>query len=148
MTSRKILILGVGNTIRSDDGAGAYACDIIEEQKIRGVFTQKIQQLQTEIIDTFLEYDFVLIADASVEVKEVVIKKVAEILTGPISSSHHSNAAMLLAIAKKLYQAEINLYTCAIPAENFDVGEELTKFAKKNADEAVEKIMSWVNIIL
>lgn len=140
------MIIGVGNTLRSDDGAGAYVCDVIEQLKIENVFILKAQQLQTEIITALFHYDKIIIVDASVTATEVILKKSDESLDTPMSSSHHTHPAALYSLAKQLYKKELNLYTCAIPVKNFEMGEGLSVFAKMNADEALQQIIKWLGM--
>jgi hydrogenase maturation protease len=140
----KVLFVGVGNTLRGDDGVGAYICSKIEKLNFENTAIEKVHQLQTEILETFLQYDKILIVDASISASDVQIEKVPETIAGPISSSHHTNVAALYVLAKRLYQKQLDLYTCAVPVQSFEMGERLSEFAKRNADEAVEKIRKWM----
>ena len=141
-TIKKILILGIGNTLRGDDGIGAYVCNQVETMKMVNVATHKVQQLQVELLDMMIDFDRVLIVDAGINVRKVIIEVVTDV-TQPHASSHHSDPAVFKALAKQLYQKDLNIYSCAIPVQSFEMGEGLTKFAEKNANEAVQLIKDW-----
>lgn len=66
-----ILLVGVGNTLRGDDGIGAYICSCIDALKMPGVQTLMTQQLDTALLDELMEADHIIIADASFEGKAV-----------------------------------------------------------------------------
>ena len=120
-----ILIVGIGNPICSDDGIGAYICQEIEQRQIPGVTTAIYHQLHTELVEEFLKFDIVIIADASATSEDVGFYLLQDNLTTPVASSHHVNASLLKAIADSLYHRELNLMICAVPGGNFEIGESL-----------------------
>ena len=61
----KILVVGIGNTLRCDDGVGPYVADCIKAQAIKGVKVWVTQQLHVEDIEGMLEFDRVILVDAS-----------------------------------------------------------------------------------
>lgn len=140
---RKVLLIGVGNVLRGDDGVGAVVCDRIEELKITNATIIKAHQLQIELLDEMLAFDKILIVDASVGITDVIIKKVTEENIGA-ASSHHTDVAIFLQLAQQLYNKQIDIYTCAIPAFNFELGERLTEKTKFFAEQAIEKILQWM----
>ncbi len=140
-----ILIVGVGNTLRGDDGIGAYICSCMELLKIPGVQTLQVQQLDTALLDELMQANHIIIADASFEGKSVEFFKVSgnEPLRG--SSSHHMSAPLLLQMAQTIYQKELSLLICAVAGYRFGMKEKLSVKAKKNADIAVAAIIEWIN---
>ena len=138
-----LLLLGIGNTLRSDDGAGTYVCNQLQQLLLNNVTIETIQQLQTEHTEEWLKYDAVVVIDASVAATEVRIEKL-EPGGNPVTSSHHINLSMMQALAQQLYNKQIQLYTCSIPAQNFEMGETLSPFAKTHADKAVQLLQQWI----
>lgn len=141
----RILVAGIGNPIRSDDGIGPYISQCFEEKKITGVTTAIYHQLHTELVEEFLRYDCIVICDASVEGDGVSFYPLQEKLQSPVSSSHHVNAALITSLAKQLYRNEMQVMICSVRAYNFDMGETFSSQGKKNADEAVSIISDWIN---
>jgi hydrogenase maturation protease len=140
-----ILLAGIGNPIRSDDGIGPYICKEIEKLKIAAVTTAIYHQLHTELVEEFLSYDYVIVADAAVQGEAVSFYPLTNEQQNPVASSHHVNASLLVSLARQLYNKELPLIICSVRGENFDMGASLSDAAKNNADQAVSIIINWVS---
>ncbi|MFZ1529883.1 MAG: hydrogenase maturation protease [Ferruginibacter sp.] len=144
---RNILLYGIGNTLRGDDGAGIYVAGEIAKLQLKNLVVETHQQLMLEVIENFLQHAAVLVVDASVTATEVEIKKVTGAPVSAPASSHHTSLYLMNAMAAQLYGKKINLYTCAIPAANFELGEHLSAATKKHITIAAEKICKWVRVL-
>lgn len=60
----RILVVGVGNPILSDDGVGIYAARMLMERGIEGVSIEELPASGLELLDMVLDYDKVVIVDA------------------------------------------------------------------------------------
>src|SRR4030042_2064438 len=60
----KILILGVGNPVLSDDGVGIHVARILREKGLPGVDVEELPASGLELLDVVLGYDKVVIVDA------------------------------------------------------------------------------------
>ncbi len=138
------LIAGIGNTLRGDDGIGAYICTGIDALKIDGVQTFTTQQLHVEMLEEFLQFDCIIFADASITGEAVIFHPLVVDEIQAVSTSHHANANMLVALAWQLYQKKLPAMLCAVRGENFNIGEKLSANAKKNADEAISIIRNFI----
>jgi hydrogenase maturation protease len=137
-------IAGIGNPLRSDDGVGAYVCALLEEKKLSGVNLITTQQLDTGMLEELTGFNQVLFIDAAVNTKKISILPITKENTQPQSFSHHINIAMLAGLAEQLYAAKTKFFVCAIPVQNFELGNTISKAAKKNAAEAAALICKWV----
>ena len=142
--AKTVCIVGVGNSLRTDDGIGHYVCRCIESKNLPGVETLLVQQLHLEMTEKFLMYDRVIIVDASVKEIDVEIFRVDEQIAAA-TSSHHANAVALQHLAALLYYRKLPLYVCAVKGETFDFGEKISMAGKKRADQAVDKILALIN---
>ncbi|MBK6937471.1 MAG: hydrogenase maturation protease [Chitinophagaceae bacterium] len=140
----RILVAGVGNPIRNDDGVGPYICRCVEQKKMQGITTAIYHQLHTELTEEFLQFDTVVIADAAIEGDAVEFYPLQEKQVSPVASSHHINASLLVSLARQLYQRELNVMICSVRGYDFEMGETFSAAAKKNADEAVSIILDWI----
>ncbi|MBL7739194.1 MAG: hydrogenase maturation protease [Chitinophagaceae bacterium] len=140
----RFLITGIGNTLRGDDGIGAYICSKIETLDLEGVKTITVQQLDSDLLDEFLEADHIILADAFVEGKPVHFYPVKPDESPLVSSSHHMSAALLMQMAKLVYNRELSIMICAVGGFDFDIKEGLSARARRNADEAVRTICDWI----
>jgi hydrogenase maturation protease len=138
-----ILLLGIGNTLRSDDGVGIYVCEQLQQLPLKDVVIQTAHQLQTELVEELLNYKAVIVVDASIATAEVCFEKVEAGGTAA-SSSHHMNLSMIQALAQQLYGKTIELYSCAIPAENFELGNELSSSTKQHAATAIQLLQQQI----
>lgn len=140
-----ICIAGIGNTLRSDDGIGAYICRELEKEIIHNATFQYIHQLQSEWIDEFSGYDYVLLIDAAVD-KENKIRlnalNAGDDLTG--ASSHYLDLGIFARLITGLMSTSPSIYLCAVPGLDFSFSEKLSPQGKVNADEAIKKIKSWL----
>ncbi len=142
--AKKILVIGIGNTLRGDDGIGKYICTCIEKIKLPNVSTTTAYQLETNLLEAFIQYDTIIIADASISGRPVSFINAATLQQQPVSSSHHADAKSLAALAKQLYKKDLEILLCAVRGENFDMGEQLSATAIHNANDAVNSIVNWI----
>lgn len=143
--TKKILILGIGNTLRGDDGAGIYVAGEIEKMNIPGVSVRILQQLHTELVEVMTAYDTIIIADASVNEQPLEFYELGEPGTQAAASSHHTSAALLAGLADRLYQKHPQILICSIKGENFDMEEGLSSLTLARADKAVLLIKKWIS---
>lgn len=143
-SSNKVGIIGIGNPLRGDDGIGHWVIEKVEEWKLPGVFTIAYHQLQTELIEQWLQFDAIVIIDAALNCNQVLLEKIsADNYTGS-GSSHHMNPELLASLAKKLFQQDLAITICKIEVENFELGAPLSATAIKNGELALQLIRSWV----
>jgi len=141
---KRTCITGIGNTLRSDDGVGAYVCRLIEEKNLEGVTVIIVQQLDIGMTEDLTKFDTVIFVDASLKDETISFKPLALENNQPPSVSHHINAAVLTGLAKILYSANTRFYICAIGGNNFEIGHVLSEKAMDNALEAVSFLTDWI----
>lgn len=139
-----VCLVGVGNTIRSDDGAGAYVCRLFDDLKIAGLQTQVVHQLDAELVEGLRPFDRVVIIDAAIDGDDVVLYPLDSTDAQPVASSHHVNASMLAALADKVYGYKLPLMACAVRGYNFEIGDSLSEHAEANCIKAVKVIQDWL----
>jgi hydrogenase maturation protease len=145
LNQNTICITGIGNTLRSDDGIGYYICHELEKENIHNATFQYIQQLQSEWIDEFSNYDYVLLIDAGVD-KENKIRlnalNAGDYLTD--NSSHYLSLGVFARLITGLMKTSPSIYLCAVPGMDFSFSEALSPQGKANADDAIKKIRLWL----
>ena len=139
----KICLIGVGNILRCDDGIGAYICNQIEHLGLAGVDCLIVQQLQVELVEDILDYQLVIIADASLSDSEVDLSPLNQFEAG-LASSHQIDAGMLFSVAKNIYQKELNIYICAVKGNDFSIGDTIKTAALASANTSVELIRNFI----
>jgi hydrogenase maturation protease len=137
-------IVGIGNTFRSDDGAGAYVCSLLEQQCLQNVTVTTIHQPDILLAEELAKFETVIFIDAAEKEAHFSFHELSSSMHSPASFTHYINTAMLATLTKQLYKATTQFYICAIGATNFEMGNELTQKAKHNASDAVAFISDWL----
>ncbi|MDE2027555.1 MAG: hydrogenase maturation protease, partial [Candidatus Omnitrophica bacterium] len=98
-----VLVIGVGNPLRSDDGAGPCVVEQIEAKHWPGIDTWIVQQLQLEDLDRMLAYDQVILVDASVSGPPLDFRPLEKSSRQTLPSSHHLSAELFVNLASEIY---------------------------------------------
>jgi len=142
---QNILVVGIGNTLRCDDGVGPYVAGCIEAKAIKGVKVLVTQQLHVEDIDQMLAFDRVILIDASTAGPVLEFRRVEGVKGQPLSSSHHLSAETFVNLADSLYHKSLFMQLCSIRGHNFNVGDKITPAVQACANQAVELICSSIS---
>lgn len=140
----EILVVGYGNDLRSDDGAGRVVAGRIEAMDLPGVIVRSQTQLTPELALAITRADAVVFVDANVDCREMTVLQVQPGDRGPRSMSHHTDPAALLLLAQDLGRMPPHAHTVSIPASNLDLGFELTPATAAAVEEAVEAVAEIV----
>ncbi len=142
MTDRPggILIIGIGNTLRRDDGAGWFFAEALAaalEMAGRRVHLELHHQLAPELAIEAAELQpvAILFVDASVAVDEVTFTQLTE-GTAEASAGHSLTPAMLLTLMRRLYAVDAPGWLVQTPAADFGHGEGLSELAQRGVQAA------------
>jgi len=144
----KVLVLGVGNPILSDDGVGIHVARELKKGEMHGVDVEELAASGLELLDVVRGYDKVVIIDAIQTTKgkpgELYVleeKDFEKSIHG--SSPHGINIATALALGRKLVPNEMpkEVVFFAVEAEDLvNVSERLTPKVAKALPRIVEKV--------
>ena len=140
----EILVIGYGNDLRSDDGAGRVVASEIEAMDLHGVVVRSQSQLTPELALAITRADVAVFVDANVDCEELTVHAVRSGEPGSQSMSHHTDPATLLLLAEGLGRVPPDTYVVSIPASNLELGFELSPRTAAAAEEAVAAIMGIV----
>ena len=136
--SRNILLIGIGNPLRCDDGVGAYVAECIEAKGLKGITVWISQQLQVEDLERMLNFSQIILVDASLSGPPFEFRAVQKHTGQILSSSHHLSAETFVNLAKSLYHKDLNIGLCSIRGISFEVGNRISADVLKEANQAVE----------
>ncbi|NJL00540.1 MAG: hydrogenase maturation protease [Spirulinaceae cyanobacterium SM2_1_0] len=144
----KTLVLGYGNTLRSDDGAGYRLAEIVEAWQLPDVEAWATNQLLPEMAATLVAFDLVIFVDATAFPDETV-ELTCRPLTAEIQTlrTHYLEPATLLALAQQLYARQPQAYWLLISAENFAFGEQFSARTQAGIGRALEKIVELAGLV-
>lgn len=134
------LVIGYGNTLRSDDGVGAKVAAAVAELALPGVVALVLHQLAPELAESISEARAVVFVDAAVDASsKVQIRQLAP-AEGAQLMAHAADPRSLLAFAQQLFGRCPPAWWLTIPVENLAFGEELSPLARRGYETALEKI--------
>ena len=133
------LVIGFGNALRGDDGAGLIAAELLLERiHLPEVEIVPQHQLTPELMEPISRAARVIFIDAAVSGPTGKVHRIA-LRPAPACArfTHHATPESLLAGAQALYghTPEATLYT--IPGRSFDIGQELSPSVRAAVNELV-----------
>jgi len=139
-----VLVLGIGNPGRRDDGLGAAAVDRLKKRRLRGVTCDANYQINIEDALACAEHDVVVFVDAARGLrKPFTFQEVVPAAAAP-AMSHTLGPASVLAVAAGLYGKRPEARILAIRGHSFSIGEGLTRRAEGNLTLAMAFLEAFV----
>lgn len=160
------LIIGVGNTLRRDDGAGIWLAEALAgalAEQGKAVEIRLLQQLLPEIAEEICEIkaQTVLIADCSEEGSDEQAGWVQRLLPGEDGrrgrlrseageedtgmGSHGLGAATLIEMARRLYGFAGEAWLATVPGVDFGHGEGLSHATQQAIDHLIPSILDLIS---
>jgi hydrogenase maturation protease len=144
--SERILIIGIGNPYRCDDGAGLAATTELTRIQLAGADILQAHGDGTSLIEAWHGRKRVVLIDATSS--GALPGTIHRIETSseplPASFSHHSthsvNLAEAVELARVLHRLPERLTVLGIEGENFRSGTELSPAVRSAVDEVVRLI--------
>ena len=132
------LIIGYGNDLRSDDGAGIRAATMIAARDLAARVIA-CQQLTPELVDDIAAAAQVVFIDAYAADERGARLRIERIGDGDMSRSqgHRGDPAALLDLARRLNGRAPEAWVVGIPAYCFDAGEAISRATAQRIDEVV-----------
>jgi Ni,Fe-hydrogenase maturation factor len=150
-------VLGVGSSLRRDDGAGRAVAETVGAWHREGVEARPVHQLTPELAVEVADRDLVVFVDAAVGIEHVVVEEVVvETVTVDLTAaggvvgwpapggtgvvSHHVDLAAVLSLATLVGQAPARVVTVAVPVHDLGLGAELSPATAAAVEEALARI--------
>ncbi len=155
---KNILLTGIGNEFRSDDKAGKFVCDLIQDA-INGSPLEKLIEIRklsgegAELIESWNGYENVYIVDAAQFVNNP--GKLTRINTSEVPlksdyfhySSHNFSLAEATELARHIGMLPDNLVVYAIEGKNFSSGTEMTFEVEVSCLKAARMILEEISFL-
>jgi hydrogenase maturation protease len=136
----EILVIGYGNTLRSDDGVGPRTADAIKELEIPGVSALACPLLTPELAEPLSNVPVAVFVDAAADgVCNVKLSKLEAAESSQVMA-HATSPSTLLAIARDVFGHTPEAWLLIVPTENLQIGEDLSPLAQQGMNDAVEEI--------
>ena len=139
------LVIGYGNTLRSDDAAGQRVAEIVAEWNLEHVRSLPVHQLTPELAEPLSRAQLAIFIDVYVAIGDVAEVQVIELtpLLSPapiLGIGHTADPRSLLTLAQQLYGAVSPSWWILIPAINFEFGEHLSAVTQAGMEVALEQV--------
>jgi len=135
-----VLVVGLGNPLRGDDGVGWYCVDMLMKM-VRDPLVDfvKCRELLPELSADLSKVGLALFIDASVQsqreaVEETVVKRKEDF---PPLETHRLDPAGLLSMSHALYGCSPEAVMLTVKGESFDYKEEISEAVRDAADKLV-----------
>jgi hydrogenase maturation protease len=140
--SVRLLVIGYGNTLRSDDGVGPRVADAVAALNLSGVQTLACPQLTPELAEPISQAQAVVFVDAAVDApREVLLRNLAPAASSQVMA-HAADPKTMLALARDVFGHAPQAWWLTIPVENLAFGEQLSAMAQTGFHTALEQIQT------
>lgn len=149
--SKKIAVIGLGNTLRRDDGIGiAILESLLTSYKREGIDYLNFGIASFDLLHRIKDYEAVLLIDAidaglvCAEFKLFALGRIEYNLKNSPSSSHELDLRTIFKLYKKL-NLKTKVYVAGIQAGDVSFGQGLSERLKNKQKELVEKISIFID---
>ena len=134
------LVIGYGNGMRGDDGAGPAAARLLSRC---GFEALAVHQLTPELAERVAAARAVFFLDASADVApgEISVQPI-EAAAAPRTLEHYASPGAILRLAREAYGAAPDAWLIAVGAVGFEFGAGLSPAAEGAVLRAVEQVRS------
>lgn len=145
----KLLIFGIGNPGRQDDGLGYECVELLKNElntpKNIQVEFESNYQLNIEDAQTISSYDQVLFADASLETFDLFkLEKVNPSEAKVEFTMHAVSPAFILDLCQKMFGKSPETFVLHIKGYEWELGQKMTGLAKNNLQKSVEFLKKMI----
>jgi hydrogenase maturation protease len=144
MSEARVVLIGYGNELRNDDGAGQRVARAVADWRLPGVQAVAVHQLTPELV--------VLLADAAraifVDASPGEWSGGCELQPAEAGGAmgHVSDPRELLALTQALYGRWPPSVLVTVPAGNLDFGEQLSAVAERGLEEALRQVARLLGV--
>ena len=135
-----MLVIGYGNTLRSDDGAGQIVAKEAAKWRRANVRSLYVHQLTPELAAEITAANVVIFVDAYLSDSERLEIKRLMPQQATVNWGHREEPRSLLALTQAIYGKIPPAYWILIPAVNLEFGEKLSPVTECAVIAALETI--------
>jgi hydrogenase maturation protease len=140
----RTLVIGYGNELRRDDGAGPAVARMIGEMNLPGVTVEVCHQLLPEHAVNISTADRVIFVDATCDsADDISIRRIHPSFT-PEFSGHHCDPQELLFWSSGFSARVPEAWFIQIPGSDFGMGEKLSMHAGRHVQSALASVLDLI----
>jgi hydrogenase maturation protease len=141
------LVIGYGNPLRRDDGAGCAVADLVRGWACPGVRSLSVFQLSPELASELCSRHLVIFVDARTDTPSagVRVDSVPPLDEGSFSLLHGITPRSLAGLSLAVYGRCPPCWMVSIPAVDFSLGEGLSEVAEVGVRDALAAIEGLID---
>jgi len=140
-----ILVIGIGNPGRTDDGLGPALAEAVESWNLSGVKTSINYQLNIEDAADIAESDLVLFIDASVDAAAPFEFYQASAAARTSFTTHAMEPESVLALCRQVYHKQPPAFILGVRGESFELAEGISSRAAEYYRKAERFLRDLLN---
>jgi hydrogenase maturation protease len=142
---RRVLVIGIGNPARGDDGIGPALAAVLEASGLPGLTVDAAYQLSVEDAYDVAQADVVVFADADLSCAPPFRLTRVEPAPGDGFTSHSCTPGAVLALARERFDARCEAWLLGVRGYEFEpFVESLSDGARTNLAPAVDAIGAMI----
>jgi len=148
--SKKIAVIGIGNTLRRDDGIGVIILEsLLNDYKRANIDYLNFGIASFGLIHRLQDYDLVLLIDGisagltAGQLKIFVLDEVSFAKDDGVISSHELNLKDIFKLTRKL-KVKAKIYIAGIQVEDVSFGESLSSALEKKLADLTKQVDKFI----
>lgn len=142
-----VLVVGYGNSLRTDDGVGWHAAErLADDPRLDGVTVIQRHQLMPELALDISRAALVVLVDAShgPPAGTFTIEPVTRANGSAMTWSHHLNPASLVSLAHELYGAAPDVFVVRVGVSSLNAGDRLSPVVEAALPRIVDAVAALI----
>ena len=154
MSDKKIAVIGLGNTLRRDDGIGIIILEsLLNSFRREGTDYLNFGIASFDLVHRLGEYEIVLLIDGidaglpPGELKIFELKDIAYVSKESPASTHEFDLKSLFELYKR-FELKSKIYVAGIQIQDVSFGDSLSQPLKDRLDQIPQEISRFINKVL
>ena len=148
---KKLAVIGIGNTLRRDDGIGIMVSEsLLKFYRKKGIDYFDFGSASFDLLSRIKTYDTAILIDgidAGLNVGELLIIELKDIdckLDNSVTSTHELNLKSILEFSKKL-GIKTRIFVAGIQVLDTSFGEGISEALEQKKEEIIKEIATFVD---
>jgi hydrogenase maturation protease len=142
-----VLVVGYGNALRTDDGLGWHAADLLaDDPRLAGATVLQRHQLMPELALDISAAALVVLVDAShaLPAGTLTVTRVERAGDAGTTWSHHLSPPSLVALAHELYGRAPAVFLVSAGVESLELGDRLSPVVEAELPRVVDTVADLI----